>query len=270
VSSEREPRDRRPAGDDAGAGASGIVFRADSICCTFGSRTVLNAATLWARRGCITVVLGRNGSGKSTLLRVAAGLQQPDQGVVIFAGHPHVRPRLCQLGLAGLFYVPERGLLMRNATVRAHFTALVRRFGGDPAPHLQLLQLEDLLDRMPDSLSGGERRRAEVALALTRDPVCLLADEPLMGIAPRDAELLGAAFRTLAQRGCGVVVTGHEVATLLDFADEVIWLTAGTTHSLGTPAEALRHWQFRREYLGTLPPIETQQAHSRSRPSPGT
>jgi lipopolysaccharide export system ATP-binding protein len=228
-----------------------IVFRADSVRCTFGSRTVLNAATLWARRGRITCVLGRNGSGKSTLLRVAAGLQQPDQGVIIFNGRAYPRARLHVLGPAGLFYLPERGLLMRDQTLRAHLAAVVRRFGGDASPHIRLLQLEELLDRRSHSLSGGERRRAEVALALTRAPLCLLADEPLMGIAPRDAELLGTAFRTLAQRGCGVVVTGHEVPALLDFADEVVWLAAGTTHSLGSPAEARQHWQFRREYLGS-------------------
>lgn len=228
-----------------------IVFRADSIGKSFGGRAVLKAATLWARAGTVTVVLGRNGSGKSTLFRIAAGLLAPDHGVVLFAGRAHERPRLHRLAADGLFYLPERGLLQRNRTVRAHLDAVGRRFGvhAEPAA-LETLRLGDLMDRRPAALSGGERRRAEVALALMRRPVCLLADEPLMGMAPKDVERLAAGFRALAGSGCAVVVSGHEVPALFDLADEIVWLCAGTTHGLGTVAQARQHWQFRQEYLG--------------------
>jgi lipopolysaccharide export system ATP-binding protein len=229
-----------------------IVFRADSICKAFGGREVLKAATLWVRGGQVAVLLGRNGSGKSTLLKAAVGLVRADAGVVLFAGGSHPRPRLHRLAADGLFYLPERGLLTRNLTVEAHFDAVARRFGSAPdAEQLAALRVEDLLGRKPDTLSGGERRRVEVALALARRPVCLLADEPFMGIAPLDAELLCTGLRALAAAGCGVVVSGHEVPVLLELADEVIWITSGTTHSLGSAAQALQHWQFQREYIGT-------------------
>jgi lipopolysaccharide export system ATP-binding protein len=228
-----------------------VVLRADSICRSFGDRAVLRSATLLARHSSITLLFGRNGSGKSTLLRVAAGLLQPDQGVVVFNGSVFTRPRLHVLGPAGLFFLPERDLLTRNRTVRQHLDAVTRRFGGSAAAHVEMLRIGDLLDRMPDALSGGERRRAEVAIALTRRPTCLLADEPLMGIAPTDAELLCAALRQAADAGCAIAVSGHEVPSLLELADEVVWLTSGTTHSLGAPAAARRHWQFRQEYLGS-------------------
>jgi lipopolysaccharide export system ATP-binding protein len=228
-----------------------IVFRADSICRSFGGRTVLNSATLWARSGRVGVLFGRNGSGKTTLFRIAAGLLSADQGVVLFRDRPWPRPRLHRLAGEGLFYLPERGLLVRNMSVRAHFDAVVHRFGNADALEAQLaeLALHELLERAPDTLSGGERRRVEVALALVRSPVCLLADEPLMGIAPTDAELLVRAFRRLAARGCAVVVSGHEVESLLELADEVTWIVAGTTHGLGSAAQARLNWQFRREYL---------------------
>jgi ABC-type branched-subunit amino acid transport system ATPase component len=85
---------------------------------------------------------------------------------------------------------------------------------------------------------------------MLREPRCLIADEPFFGIAPRDAERISASLRAMARAGCAVLITGHEVETLFETADAVIWLTAGTTHELGDPARARRHDQFRREYLG--------------------
>jgi lipopolysaccharide export system ATP-binding protein len=107
-----------------------------------------------------------------------------------------------------------------------------------------------LLDRRPPTLSGGERRRAELAAALVRRPTCLVADEPFRGIAPLDAELLTAAYRALAVDGCAVVVTGHEAPTLFDAADRVVWCTDGTTYELGSPEAARRSERFCSEYLG--------------------
>jgi len=140
---------------------------------------------------------------------------------------------------------------MRNRDVHQHFEMIETRFGGaSRAEVVALLHVENLMDRMPDTLSGGEQRRVEVALALVRNPLCLLADEPYMGVEPKDSDLLGAAFRALASRGCAVVITGHEARTLMDLADSVCWMTSGTTHSLGAPALARKHFQFQREYLG--------------------
>jgi lipopolysaccharide export system ATP-binding protein len=250
--------DSSPVSDPLGdrgllAGAAGTpdtVFRADSICVSFGERAVLHSASLWGRRGRITVVFGRNGSGKSTLFRCASGVMQPDQGVVLFDGRAFTRPRLHALGRLGLFYLPERDLLVRGRSVRWHLDAAARRFGGDPAPHIAALLLQPLLESTTDQLSGGERRRAELAIALTRQPRCLLADEPFMGIAPVDIDMVAAAFRRLAAAGCAVLISGHEVPALLDLADEVVWLTAGTTRSLGGAAAAWENWHFRREYMG--------------------
>ena len=89
-----------------------------------------------------------------------------------------------------------------------------------------------------------------MALAFARRPFCLVADEPFRGIDPRDREALGRAFRALAERGCAVVISRHEIPTLFELADRLLWVTAGTTHWLGTPAEARHSDAFRREYLG--------------------
>jgi lipopolysaccharide export system ATP-binding protein len=234
-------------------------FAADSIGRQFGTRVVLRTASVWAHDGRITALLGRNGCGKSTLLRIAAGVLAPDHGVVRIDETAFTRPRLARLAALGVFYVPQDGLLMRWQTVRQHLAAIAWRFGAarraasvDTRRDDDPLDVASLLDARPHELSAGERRRAELALALARRPRVLLADEPLHGIAPLDAERVLRALRVLADDGAAIIVTGHEVRALLDAADDIVWMTAGTTHHLGTPVKARAHDQFRREYLGPL------------------
>lgn len=229
------------------------LFAADSIGKSFGSRTILKAASVWARPGTITVLFGRNGCGKSTLLKIGAGQLRPDHGVVLFDGRAYLRPRLPELASRGLFYLPDRDLLSRRLTVREQIRAVEWRFGGSrTAEVLERLGIGHLLDQTPVELSGGERRRAEIAAAWIRAPRCLLADEPFAGIDPADAEVVAEAFRGMARQGCAIVITGHEVRQLLNTADDIVWMAAGTTHGMGTPEEAIRHEQFRREYLGPV------------------
>ncbi len=232
------------------------VLQADSIGKRFGRRRVLTAATLMATPASITVLLGRNGAGKSTLLKIAAGWLRPDYGVVMYKAARYSRPRLADLARRGLFFLPDSGLLDPMRSLRRQMATLAARFPAarERVAHvLELLDLEPLADRPVGSLSGGEWRRAELALAIARRPDCLLADEPYRGIAPADAETLSAAFRTLAGEGSAVVITGHDVPILLAVADQVVWQTAGTTHYLGPPDAVEAHDQFRREYLGRWP-----------------
>ena len=228
------------------------ILSADSIGKRFGERNVLTAATLHADRGVVTALVGRNGSGKSTLLRIMAGLMAPDHGIVRFRGQVYTRTRLHRLAREGLFLLPaDRSILVRTLTLRQQLDALRRRFdlpGGDEV--VEELKITHLLDQRTDSYSGGERRRAELALGVIRAPACLLADEPFLGITPADTEVFIAAFRRLAHRGTAVIVTGHEVPFILAVADRVTWIYSGTTRPLGDPESAKRDWLFRRDYLG--------------------
>jgi ABC-type lipopolysaccharide export system ATPase subunit len=151
----------------------------------------------------------------------------------------------------GLFLLPPNGILSRRRDLRWHLTMLREQFPHDVRDGLPTeLDAEALLDKSDWELSGGEARRAEMALAWTRRPVCLLADEPLAGLAPLDQERVAKVIRRMADEGCAVVVSGHDVRRLLDLSDQVIWLAAGTTHGLGTTEDARNHHQFRKEYLG--------------------
>ncbi len=227
------------------------LLAAESIGKSFGRRQVLRTASLWVYPGAVTALVGRNGEGKSTLFKIAAGLLRADYGMVRYEEHRFSRTRLPDMARRGLFFLPERSLLCRSLTLRNHFRAIEHHFGDRHVDHaVDLLNLGALIDRQAHQLSGGERRRAELALAVARGPSCLLADEPFLGIVPRDAEFLTVVFKQLARDGCAVAITGHEVQSLFDTADDVLWMTAGTTHALGTPAKARKHHQFVREYLG--------------------
>jgi ABC-type multidrug transport system ATPase subunit len=229
------------------------LLTADSIGKSYGERKVLSSAFLWAKPGSITALLGRNGAGKSTLLKIASGWITPDYGTVRFRGVTYTQPSLDRLACSGLFLLPaDRSLFSPSFTLRQHLGAVIATFGGAGLNAVtEQLGIADLLDRYPPSFSGGERRRAELAVALLRAPVCLLADEPFRGLAPTDAEVVMTAFRQLAEQGCGIVLTGHELTFVLGLADEVIWVNSGTTTLLGSSAQAEENWFFRREFLGT-------------------
>lgn len=228
------------------------ILTAECVSKSFSGRRVLSSASLRAVPGELRVLFGRNGSGKSTLLKIAAGWVTPDNGAVHFGGRAYLSASLAGFAAQGLFYLPDHDLLSNAFTIRSQLEMIRRQFtGGSIAEAAEQLGIAEHLGKHPDELSGGERRRAELAAVIVRRPLCLLADEPYRGIAPKDAEDLTKIFTLLAAEGVAVVITGHEVPTLLAAADHVAWCTSGTTYELGAPAIAIQDPMFRREYLGT-------------------
>ena len=168
-----------------------------------------------------------------------------------FNGRARLSVQLAALAREGLFYLADEDLFSDAFTVREQLEFIRATFRGrrveDAATRTGVAHV---LDQRAHELSGGERRRAELTAVLVRQPTCLIADESYRGISPADAELLSSVFRELASEGCAVVLSGHEVHTLLDVADHITWCTDGTTYELGPPAAAVEHERFVREYLG--------------------
>lgn len=225
---------------------------ADCVARAFAGRRVLSAASLRAVPGQVRVLLGRSGAGKSTLMKIAAAWMTPDSGIVRMNGEARLVWTPTRLARLGVFYLPDAGALSTALAVGTQLAMLSEAFpaGDTPAIAMQQLGVAQHAGTRPHVLSGGERRRAEVAAIFVRRPRVLLADEPLRGIAPIDQERILQAFRALAADGCAVVVTGHDVRALLDGADHVTWCTSGTTYELGAPELAIRHDAFRSDYLG--------------------
>jgi len=231
----------------------------------FKGVAVLRSASLWARPGAITVLMGRNGTGKSTLLRLGLGLLRSDRGATRWEGETCRRPRLAALARRGLFFLPDKGLLSRRLPLCEQMGFYAAAFGGRTEDAADALGLLEVLDLNVGQLSGGEERRAEMALVRLRRPRCLIADEPFMGLSPVDRARVASELRAHADRGAAVAVTGHEVEELMALADEVLWIVGGTTHVLGAPAAATRHDQFRREYLGARGGIEMDNGRTAGR-----
>ena len=228
------------------------ALRAEGIGKSLGRVQVLKAASLWGEAGKVTTLLGRNGAGKTTLMKIAAGVLRPDQGVVALFGVPRERHSLPRLARSGLMYLPQEQLVAPGYRVRDHMKALATTFGSAGVDEaISEMRVEDLLGQRVSELSGGERMRVSLALALARAPKVLIADEPLVGLSPLDQEALGDSLRTLAGRGAAVITCGHDARALLRISDVILWCVAGTTHHLGTPTDALAHDQFRLEYLGS-------------------
>jgi ABC-type multidrug transport system ATPase subunit len=185
-------------------------------------------------------------------MKIAAGVLRADYGVVSLFGDPKENHSLARLARLGLMYVPQAQLVSPVYRVRDHLRALATTFGSagiDDA--ISEMRIEPLLDQAVRSLSGGERMRVSLALALARAPKVLIVDEPLVRLSPHNQEDLARSLRTLAERGAAVITSGHDARVLLSISDAILWCVAGTTHHLGTPTEALAHSQFRREYLGS-------------------
>lgn len=228
------------------------ILAAECMAKAFGARRVLTSASLRAVSGELLALVGRNGAGKSTLLKIAAGFIQPDGGSIHVGGRAYLRVSLPMLAREGVFYLPDHDLLSSAFSIGDQLDMFVQQFGqGDRADAAALLGIASLLHRRASSLSGGELRRAEVAMAVVRGPLCLLADEPYRGIAPIDIEIITRAFRHHTSLGCAVVFTGHEIQSVLAAADRVTWCVGGTTIDLGTPEAAARDDRFQREYLGS-------------------
>jgi len=232
--------------------AAANVLVADGLGKTFGRKTVLKAASFSAPAGTITALMGRNGTGKSTLLRIAAGLVRADHGRILWKGGFVERPSLPTLARDGLMYSSQGSALTRYFTLGQHLDAFVSVHGGGERVEGMLaeLRLDDLVDRKPNRMSGGERQRALLGLAMVRAPTCLLMDEPLAGVAPLDRPLMARGLELMKAQGAAIVISGHDVEDLFAVADQVIWVVAGTTHWLGRPEDAREHSQFRAEYLG--------------------
>ena len=227
------------------------VLAAESIGKRFGRRVVLRAAGCWAVAGQITVLLGRNGCGKTTLSRIAVGLLAADTGVIIVGHARYRRPRLATLARRGVFFLSQDPWLSPAHTIETHFRALRHHIpDAQVSEAIERTGVGAFLHKKPTAVSPGERRCTELAFALARRPVCLVADEPFLGLAPSQVQLFSDVFRELAQAGTALWVTGHEVEVLLPLADTVVWMTACTSHHLGSVANALSHDQFVREYVG--------------------
>jgi lipopolysaccharide export system ATP-binding protein len=249
------PPPRNPSGPALVADNRGIV--ASNLGKSFRKRPVLRDASLRLSRGEAVGLLGPNGAGKTTCFYIITGLLAPDYGTITLDSVDITRLPMYRRARLGIGYLPQEASIFRGMTVEQNIRAVIEMVEKDRDRGAAML--EDLLAEFSIShlrrtpalaLSGGERRRTEIARALASRPSFMLLDEPLAGIDPIAVGDIRELVKHLKDRGIGVLITDHNVRETLDIVDRAYILHDGRVMMEGTPAEIVGDANVRRVYLG--------------------
>ena len=224
---------------------------------TYGARNVVQDVSLAVRRGEAVGLLGPNGAGKTTVFYMITGLVCPDKGAIDLDGHDVTQLPMYRRARLGIGYLPQEASIFRGLNVEDNIRAVLEVSvpGRDRREH----ELESLLEefdikrlrKSPSiALSGGERRRCEIARALAGQPSFMLLDEPFAGIDPIAVGDIQQLVRHLTQRGIGVLITDHNVRETLGLIDRAYIIHSGHVLTEGTPEEIVANPDVRRFYLG--------------------
>lgn len=232
-------------------------LRADRVQKRYGGRTVVRDVSILVRGGEVVGLLGPNGAGKTTTFYMCVGLVAPDGGSITLDGQEITEEPMYRRAQLGLGYLPQEASIFRKLTVRDNIMAILETVPMDESKRRQ--RLDELLTELgvahvassvASALSGGERRRVEIARALARAPHFILLDEPFAGIDPLAIKDIQGIISTLRKKGIGVLVTDHNVRETLGICDRAYILIDGKILEEGTPREIASSEDARRYYLG--------------------
>jgi len=234
------------------------TLAAHNIAKAYNKRQVLSDVSLQINQGEVVGLLGPNGAGKTTCFYIVVGLVKPDSGDVLLDNkkitqHPmHIRARL------GVGYLPQEASVFRKLTVEQNILSILqyrpdldkRDYRSTVENLLSELQITHIRDSLGMSLSGGERRRVEIARALAANPLFILLDEPFAGVDPISVIDIQRIISHLQQRGIGVLITDHNVRETLGICERAYILSDGGVIAAGTANEILQNQQVKEVYLG--------------------
>jgi lipopolysaccharide export system ATP-binding protein len=230
---------------------------AEGLIKTYGGRAVLKGVSLEVAGGEIVGLLGPNGAGKTTTFSIMVGLVRPDAGTVRLGGQDLTRLPMYKRARAGISYLPQESSVFRKMTVEENLLAILETLdlprSEQQARADRLLAefgLESLRTHRAYTLSGGERRRVEIARSLVVSPEILMLDEPFAGIDPIAVLDIQAIARRLASSGIGVLVTDHNVRETLSIVDRAYIINDGEILRAGTPLALSSDAVVKRIYLG--------------------
>jgi lipopolysaccharide export system ATP-binding protein len=251
------PQQRRRDDPSPRLVSSNAGLAAHNLGKSFKKRPVLRAVSVSVQRGEAVGLLGPNGAGKTTCFYIITGLIKPDVGAITLDGEDITDLPMYQRARLGIGYLPQEASIFRGLTVEQNIRAVLEV--AEPVPELRDSMLDALLAefsithlrRAPAmALSGGERRRVEIARALATNPHFILLDEPLAGIDPIAVGDIRELVSHLKDRGIGVLITDHNVRETLEIVDRAYILHQGQVLMEGAPDEIVRDDNVRRVYLG--------------------
>jgi lipopolysaccharide export system ATP-binding protein len=235
-----------------------IVITTKNLFKTYSSRTVVNDVSINVQQGEIVGLLGPNGAGKTTTFYMVVGLVKADSGEVFLDDEDITKIPMYKRAQMGIGYLPQEASVFRKLTVEDNILAVLEMTKLNK--HERLEKLEILLEEFNlnhvrknngDSLSGGERRRTEIARALAVDPKFILLDEPFAGVDPIAVEDIQGVVARLKYKNIGILITDHNVNETLSICDRAYLLIDGKIFQHGTAEELAANEQVRRLYLGT-------------------
>lgn len=234
------------------------TLQAEDLKKSYSKRSILSSVSLGIDQGEVVGLLGPNGAGKTTCFYIVVGLVKPDAGRILLNGRDithqpmHVRARL------GVGYLPQEASVFRKLTVEENIVSILqyrtdlrRRDYRDIVENLlSELQITHIRDSSGMSLSGGERRRVEIARALAADPIFILLDEPFAGVDPISVIDIQRIISHLQRRGIGVLITDHNVRETLGICERAYILSDGGVIAEGSAEDILQNQQVKEVYLG--------------------
>jgi lipopolysaccharide export system ATP-binding protein len=244
--------------DEAAAqAAAGHGLWVDSIAKSYDRKVVLRDVSVAVDRGEVVALLGPNGAGKTTCFYSVMGLVRPDHGRILLDGQDITKLPMYRRAILGLGYLPQETSIFRGLTVSQNILAVLEVAERDKAVRRDRLEqllgefhIAHLRDAPAMALSGGERRRCEIARALAASPSIMLLDEPFAGIDPISISDIRDLIQQLKKRDIGVLITDHNVRETLDIVDRAYIIYGGEVLFSGSPADLVRDENVRRLYLG--------------------
>jgi lipopolysaccharide export system ATP-binding protein len=234
------------------------ILRADNLAKSYKGRKVVSDISLEIQSGEIIGLLGPNGAGKTTSFYMITGLIKPDQGKITIDDEDLSRAPMHERARKGLGYLPQEASIFRKLTVKENILAILEtREALSEAQREEKAQslmeefnIAHIAETSGMSLSGGERRRTEIARALATDPSFMLLDEPFAGVDPISVNDIKQIIHDLSARGIGILVTDHNVRETLDICEKAYIVSEGFILASGKPKEILDNQQVREVYLG--------------------
>jgi len=237
-----------------------FILKAQNLVKVYSGRTVVNEVSYEVSEGEIVGLLGRNGAGKTTSFRMTAGMISPESGTVIFNGQDVTRVPMYQRARRGMGYLCQEPSIFTRLTVEQNLLAILETRPLSRKQRVQraeeLMSQFDLLKlrKQPArTLSGGERRKLEIARALVTEPTLILLDEPFSGVDPVAVEELQAEIHRLRdEHHIAMLVTDHNVQRTLEIVDRAYVIFEGQVFAEGAPKDIVSNEQVRKLYLGTM------------------
>ncbi len=234
-------------------------LRVEHIARSFGPRQVVRDVSLHVERGQVAGLLGPNGAGKTTCFYMITGLIPPDSGKIFLDGEDITAQPMYQRARMGLGYLAQEASIFRGMTVEHNVMAVVelhhsgrQAIADETTRLLEELRIDHLRHAPASGLSGGERRRCEIARALAGKPSFMLLDEPFAGIDPLAIADIRQVIRYLASQGIGVLITDHNVRETLEIIDHASIISGGAVLFEGKAEDVIRDPEVRRVYLGDM------------------